>query len=246
MSRSLFLIFGGVAYAIFLAVFLYLIGFVADFAPLPRTIDHGPAAPWAIALAVDAGLIALFGLQHSVMARQGFKRGWTRIVPAAIERSVYVLVTSAVLILFFWLWRPIPAPIWNVTAPLGFWLLTGLSLLGWGVVLTSTYLINHFELFGLQQVWRNLTGKDAAAPQLRRPLFYKLVRHPLYSGFLLAFWATPAMTVGHLLFAGGMTVYILIAIWFEERDLTGFFGEDYAQYQREVGMVIPGVGRNAA
>ncbi|MEP9360537.1 methanethiol S-methyltransferase [Sphingomonas sp. KR3-1] len=243
MTRASFLLFGGIAYAIFFAVFLYLVGFVANLPELPRTIDHGPATHWSFALLVDAGLILLFGLQHSVMARQGFKRGWTRIVPEPIERSTYVLATSAVLALVFWLWRPMPAPIWTVTAPLGWWLLTGLSALGWAVLLISTYLINHFELFGLQQVWRNLSGKPVAAPRLRRPLFYKLVRHPLYSGFLIAFWATPAMTVGHLFFAAGMTAYVLIAIGYEERDLTGFFGEEYAEYQREVGMVVPGLGR---
>jgi protein-S-isoprenylcysteine O-methyltransferase Ste14 len=243
MSRILLLVFSLIAYAIFLAVFAYLVGFMANLPQLPATLDRGPDAHWSFALTVDLGLIALFGLQHSVMARQGFKRGWTRIVPAAAERSVYVLVTSLVLILFFWLWLPIPAVLWSVTAPLGWWLLTGLSALGWLIVLTSTYLINHFELFGLQQAWLHLRGKDAAAPKLRMPLFYKLVRHPLYSGFLIAFWAAPVMTVGHLVFAAGMTAYILIGVHFEERDLGAFFGEDYAAYQRVVGAVVPGVGR---
>ncbi|MDG2532933.1 isoprenylcysteine carboxylmethyltransferase family protein [Sphingomonas sp. HITSZ_GF] len=243
MPRVFFVLFSLVAYAIFLAIFLYLVGFVANFAPLPHTIDRGPIHPWVFALLVDIGLIALFGIQHSVMARQGFKQEWTRIVPAPIERSMYLVATSAVLALVFWLWLPIPAPIWNVTAPAGFWLLTGLSLLGWGIVLTSTYLINHFELFGLQQTWLHLRGKQPAALKLRTPLLYKLVRHPLYSGFLLAFWATPAMTVGHLLFTLGMTAYILIGVHYEERDLGDFFGEDYAAYQRKVGAVVPGVGR---
>lgn len=246
MPRIFFVLFSMVAYAIFLAVFLYLVGFVADFAALPRTIDRGPAEPWAFALLVDVGLIGLFGLQHSVMARQGFKQGWTRIVPAPIERSVYVLASSAVLALVFWLWRPIPAPVWSVTAPLGVWLLAGLSGLGWAIALVSTYLINHFELFGLQQVWLHWRGKQAAPPRLRMPLFYRLVRHPLYTGFLLAFWATPVMSAGHLLFALGMTVYILIGVHFEERDLGDFFGEEYAAYQRKVGAVVPGVGKRSA
>lgn len=243
MVRILTLSFSVTGYAVFLAVFLYLVGFVADSDVLPRTIDKGPAEHWSFALLVDIGLIGLFGVQHSVMARQGFKRAWTRIVPVPAERSVYVLATSVILALFFWLWRPIPAPIWNVTAPAGFWLLQGLSLLGWGIVLLSTYLINHFELFGLRQAWLYLRGKQPAAPKLRTPLFYKLVRHPLYTGFLIAFWATPMMSVGHLLFAAGMTAYILIAISYEERDLGAFFGEDYAAYQRKVGMVVPGLGK---
>lgn len=243
MTRLFFLLFGIVAYAIFLAVFLYLIGFVMDFDALPRTIDRGPGTRWTFALLVNIGLIGLFGIQHSVMARPAFKREWTRIVPVALERSAYLVATSAVLALFFWLWRPIPAPVWSVTAPAGFWLLTGLSLLGWGIVLVSTYLISHFELFGLQQVWLHWSGREPAAPKLRKPLFYRLVRHPLYSGFLLAFWATPVMSWGHLEFALGMTVYVLIAIRHEERDLGAVFGEDYARYQREVGAIVPGVGR---
>lgn len=243
MPRILYMLFSVVAYAIFLVIFLYLVGFVANFEPLPRTIDRGPMEVWSFALLVDIGLIGLFGLQHSVMARQEFKQAWTRIVPAPLERSIYVLATSAVLALFFWLWRAIPAPIWSVGVPAGFWLLQGLSLLGWGIVLLSTYLINHFELFGLQQAWLHLRNREPAAPKLRMPLFYRLVRHPLYTGFLLAFWATPVMSVGHLLFAAGMTVYILVAVRYEERDLGAFFGEDYAAYQRRVGMVVPGVGR---
>lgn len=243
MARISPLLFGLIAYAIFLTVFAYLVGFVGDVAPLPHTIDHGRAEPWTFALLVDLGLIGLFGLQHSVMARQGFKRGWTRIVPAVAERSAYVLVTSLVLVLFFWLWLPMPAVLWQVTAPAGFWLLTGLQMLGWAIVLTSTYLINHFELFGLEQGWLHLRGKAAAAPRLRTPLFYRLVRHPLYTGFLIAFWATPLMTVGHLVFALGMTAYILIGVHHEERDLGMLFGEEYAAYQRKVGAVVPGVGK---
>ncbi len=244
MARSFFALFGLIAYAIFFATFLYLIGFVADLPVLPVTVDRGGASsPLATALLVDLALIALFGLQHSVMARQGFKRAWTRIVPEPLERSFYVLATSAVLILLYWAWRPLPAPIWTVTAPAGAYLLWGLCALGWATVLLSTFLLNHFELFGLQQVYFNLTGRQAAAPVLRRPFFYKLVRHPLYTGFLLAMWATPAMTLGHLVFAGAMTLYILVAIRFEERDLVQAFGAEYRQYQAEVGMLAPGLGR---
>ncbi len=243
MTRLFFVLFGILAYAMFLATFLYLIGFVADFDALPRTIDKGPARPWTFALLVDLGLIGLFGIQHSVMARPAFKRDWTRLVPEPIERSVYLVASSVVLALVLWLWRPIPGHVWSVSTPAGLWLLTGLSLFGWAIVVVSTYLLNHFELFGLQQVWLHFTGRDAAAPVLRKPLFYRAVRHPLYSGFLLAFWATPVMSWGHLVFAAGMTAYVLIAIRHEERDLGALFGEDYARYQREVGAIVPGIGR---
>lgn len=243
MTRGLFVLFGVAAYFIFFATFLYLVGFVGNLPWLPLTIDRGPAAPGIVAAVTDLALIALFGVQHSVMARQSFKRGWTRIVPQPIERSMYVLVTSVVLIAMFLLWRPIAHPIWTVANRLAADALWAVFALGWGVVLLSTFLLNHFELFGLQQVYFNMRSKAAAAPQLRQPLFYRFVRHPLYTGFLLAFWATPAMSAGHLLFAAGMTVYILIAIRYEERDLVAMFGSGYEQYQREVGMIAPGLGR---
>jgi len=243
MARGLFMVFAAAAYCVFLAVFLYLVGFVGNLPYLPLTIDRGPAAPEILAAVIDLALIALFGVQHSVMARQGFKRAWTRIVPPPIERSTYVLVSSLVLIAMFMLWRPITQPIWTVESPVAAYLLWGVFAAGWAVALLSTYLLNHFELFGLQQVWLNFTGKTEAAPKLRQPLFYKLVRHPLYSGFLLAFWAIPVMTIGHLLFAMGMTIYILIAITHEERDLTDAFGDDYRAYQRKVGSVVPGIGK---
>jgi protein-S-isoprenylcysteine O-methyltransferase Ste14 len=243
MMRGFFVLFGVLAYLIFFAVFLYLIGFVGNLPGLPLTIDRGPAADTLPALATDLALVALFGIQHSVMARQGFKRAWTRIVPKPVERSTYVLVTSAVLIALFLLWRPLPQPVWSVANPATAAALWAVFALGWGIVLLSTFLINHFELFGLKQVYLAFTGKGDAAPRLRRPFFYKFVRHPLYAGFLLAFWSTPVMTLGHLVFALGMTGYILIAIRYEERDLVDGFGADYELYQREVGMLVPGVGR---
>jgi protein-S-isoprenylcysteine O-methyltransferase Ste14 len=241
--RALFMGFSLVSYAIFLATFLYLVGFVGNLAGLPATVDKGPDTAVATALITDIALIALFGVQHSVMARQGFKRAWTRTVPRPIERSVYVLFASAVLIILFSFWRPISGVVWHVTVPWASTLMWALFAAGWGIVLLSTFLINHFELFGLQQSWLNLQGREAAPHEFRQPFFYKWVRHPLYAGFFLAFWATPQMSYGHLLLAVGMSVYMLIAIRYEERDLVGYFGENYERYRRDVGMLIPGVGR---
>lgn len=239
MVRGLYLLFALVAYAIFFATFLYLIGFVGNLPGLPRTVDRGPESGVAAAIAVNAGLIALFGLQHSVMARQGFKAAWTRIVPKPIERSIYVLLASLVLILLFWLWRPMPAELWRVGNPAGVAVLWALFGTGWLIVLLSTFLINHFELFGLQQVYLNARRREAAPPRFRTPFFYKLVRHPLYAGFFLAFWATPVMSQGHALLALGLSAYMLIAIRYEERDLVGLFGEEYEAYRRNVGMLTP-------
>ncbi|HMI40061.1 MAG TPA: isoprenylcysteine carboxylmethyltransferase family protein [Sphingomicrobium sp.] len=246
MARAFFMGFALVAYAIFFATFLYLIAFVGDLPWVPLTVDRGPEASVGVAVAVDLALIAIFGMQHSVMARQGFKRAWTRIVPQPVERSVYVLTASAVLLLLFVGWRPIAGTVWEVTNPLFAGVLWALFALGWLIVLTSTFLINHFELFGLQQAWFNLRGRAAAAPQFRQPFFYKLVRHPLYSGFFLAFWAAPQMSVGHLLLAVGMSVYMLIAIGYEERDLIGLFGKDYEDYRANVGKLTPRFRRSKA
>jgi protein-S-isoprenylcysteine O-methyltransferase Ste14 len=248
MSRLLSLLFAMVAYAIFFATFLYLIVFVGDFSFATLTVDvsPGPAAPVAVAVVIDVALIALFGLQHSVMARQGFKRWWTRFVPPPIERSIYVLAASAVLIVLFLFWRPIQTTVWNVTTPALRDVLWFLFWAGWGMVLLSTFLINHFELFGLQQAWLNLRGRAAEPPQFRQPLLYKWVRHPLYLGFFLAFWAAPEMTAGHLLLAAGVSLYMLIAIRYEERDLVGYFGKDYEDYRRNVGMLLPRFGRRSA
>jgi protein-S-isoprenylcysteine O-methyltransferase Ste14 len=243
MSRAATLLFAIFAYAVFFATFLYLICFVGNFPIAPVTVDRGPVSPVGVAVVIDLILIALFGLQHSVMARQGFKRAWTQIVPKQAERSVYVLIASLTLIILFLFWRPIDGTVWDVH-------LTALNMLlwlgfaaGWGIVLLSTFLLNHFELFGLQQAWFHVTGRTAAEPQMRQPMFYKWVRHPLYSGFFLAFWSTPVMTFGHLLLAAGLSVYMLIAIRYEERDLVGMFGKDYEDYRQSAGMLTPRLRR---
>lgn len=231
--------FAIIAYAIFFATFLYLIAFVGDLELAPRTVDVGPDSPVAIAVAVDVGLIALFGLQHSVMARQGFKRWWTRVVPWAVERSVYVLMASLALIILMTLWRPIDTIVWNVGDPLVSDLIWVVFWLGWGMVLLSTFLLNHFELFGLQQAWFHVRGRPWEKPVFRQPLFYRWIRHPLYLGFFMAFWAAPEMTAGHLLLAGGMSVFMLIAIQYEEKDLVALFGRDYEDYRQRAGMLLP-------
>lgn len=245
MSKAVSLLFAVIAYAIFFATFLYLIAFVGNLPGVPVSVDRGPDASLAAALLINVALIALFGLQHSVMARQGFKRAWTRIVPKQVERSVYVLFASTALVVLIAFWRPIEGMVWTVegTAAAALW---GLFALGWLIVLLSTFLINHFELFGLQQAWFHARNRDAAAPQLRQPFFYKLVRHPLYTGFFLAFWATPHMSYGHLLLALGMSAYMLVAIRYEERDLVGLFGKDYEAYRERVGMLTPRLRRPAS
>jgi len=238
MGPILAVAYGVAAYFVFLCTFLYAIGFVSGVV-VPKTVDTGPAGPIGEALVVNVLLLSLFAVQHSVMARKPFKRWLTQFVPASIERSTYVLLASLALILVFWQWRPIPAVVWEAANPALAMALLGLSLLGWLIVLLSTFLINHFELFGLQQVLLNMIGKDAAEPRFRTPLLYKLVRHPLYLGFIIAFWATPVMTAGHLLFALVTTVYILVAIALEERDLIDLFGDEYRRYRQRVAMLVP-------
>jgi len=239
MVRAFYLAYAALCYAIFFATFLYLIAFVGNLPVVPVTIDVARAAPSGLAVAIDIALIALFGIQHSVMARRGFKARWTRVMPAPIERSTYVLLASLVLILLFGCWYALPATVWAVENGIGAGILWALFASGWGIVLLSTFLLNHFELFGLQQAWFALRERAAAVPQLHQPLFYKIVRHPLYAGFFIAFWATPRMSVGHLLFAVGMSAYMLIAIRFEERDLIATFGGDYVAYREKVGMLVP-------
>ena len=243
MARPLYLVVALVCYGAFFAAFVYLIGFTAGYAGLPTHVDKGLAAPPLIAAFIDIGLIALFGVQHSVMARPGFKAWWTRIVPPPIERSVYCLAAAAVLCVLYAFWHPIGGTLWDVQNQAGRTALWVLFAAGWAIVFISTWLINHFDLFGLAQVWRHWRGVEQQPYKLSTPLFYRVVRHPLYSGFLLAFWATPTMSVGHALLAAGMTVYVLIAIRYEERDLVGYYGDKYVDYRRRVGTLVPGLGK---
>jgi protein-S-isoprenylcysteine O-methyltransferase Ste14 len=236
-------LYGLVVYLFFLATFVYAIGFVGNLPLLPKTIDTGATAPLVETLAVNLALLGLFAVQHSVMARRGFKRWWAKVIPESVERSTFVLAASAALALLLWQWRPIAEPVlWSVNDPVARFVLHGVFWLGWGVLLVSTFLINHFELFGLRQVWAKLRGQALPAPVFRTPLFYRHVRHPIYLGFVLAFWATPQMTAGHLLFAAACSAYILIGIWFEERDLVAQFGQRYRVYREQVGMLLPKLG----
>jgi protein-S-isoprenylcysteine O-methyltransferase Ste14 len=236
------MLFAIICYAIFFATFLYLIVFVGDFSFAGRTVDVGAEAPPLTAAIIDIVLIALFGLQHSIMARPAFKAKWTRIVPPPVERSIFVLAASIMLMILFIGWRPIGLIVWNVTNPPLQMLIWAIFWVGWVTVLISTFLINHFELFGLQQAWFNMRGREGEKPELKQPLFYRWVAHPMMSGFFLAFWAAPEMTAGHLLLALGMSIYILIALRHEERDLTELFGDDYRRYRSGVGMLIPRFG----
>jgi methanethiol S-methyltransferase len=238
MGRIIGFLFGLVAYLVFLPTFLYAIGFVTGVG-VPKTIDDGSVVPVTEALIVNLLLLSLFAVQHSGMARKPFKRWLTQFMPASVERSVYVLLASLALILLLWQWRPIPAVVWQITNEQVAMTMTALSLAGWLLVLFSTFLINHFELFGLHQVAANLAGRTMPEVRFKTPVLYKFVRHPIYLGFIIAFWATPVMTVGHFLFAAVTTAYIFIGIALEERDLIQLFGEEYKRYRAQVGMLAP-------
>ena len=238
IGRIVAFLYGIVSYFVFFVTFLYAIGFVSGMA-VPKTIDGGTVGPAMEAAIVNLILMSIFAVQHSVMARRQFKDWWTQFVPKSVERSTYVLFSSLALALLLWQWRPIPTVVWQIDDPQIAMAVTGISLLGWLIALTSTFLINHFELFGLHQVANNLAGRSMPAPRFRTPLYYKLVRHPLYIDFIIAFWVAPTMTIGHLLFAAVTTAYILVGILLEERDLIDLFGDDYRRYRERVSMLVP-------
>lgn len=241
MSRIGSFVYGVACYAVFFATFLYALGFVGNFV-VPKTMDSPREISFGLALLIDVGLLGLFAVQHSVMARPAFKRRWTRIVPVHLERSTYVLFSSLAMIVMFWAWQPLGGTVWHVDHPVGKALLYGGYVFGWGLVLVTTFLINHFDLFGLRQVWLYLRGKEYTELQFVTPGPYKLVRHPLYVGWFFAFWCTPTMTVTHLFFALMTAGYILVAIRFEERDLERSLG-DYAAYREQVPMLVPSLRR---
>jgi protein-S-isoprenylcysteine O-methyltransferase Ste14 len=236
--RIIALLYGIVAYTAFFITILYSIGFVMN-EVVPKSIDTGATTTSLEALIVNLVLMSLFAIQHSVMARKGFKEWWTQYVPKPVERSTYVLLASLCLLLLFWQWRPMPAIVWQVEGADVAVAIATISLIGWTIVFTSTFLINHFELFGVHQVMANLAGREIPAAQFRTPMYYKFVRHPIYLGFIIAFWAAPEMTVGHLLFAAVTTAYIFVGIFLEERDLVEQFGDDYRKYKRRVSMLFP-------
>lgn len=236
-ARLLILFYAIVSYTVFLASFLYGLGFVGNYV-VPKSIDVGGSTNLNEAIVIDVLLIGIFAIQHSIMARPAFKRWWAGILPVACQRSTYVLLSSLILLLLFWQWRPIPMPVWHVEG-IAAWLLIGLYWLGWVTALASTFMIDHFDLSGLRQAFFASRGREPPAQSFRTPLLYKVVRHPLMLGLLLAYWATPEMTAGHLLFAIVNTAYILVGLQFEERDLIAEFGTTYQLYRRRVPMLLP-------
>lgn len=239
MKKFIAFLYGIICYIIFLGAFLYAIAFVGDFG-VAKTINTGPEAPFAEALLINLILLTIFALQHSIMARPGFKKWWTKIIPPAIERSTYVLLASLALILIFWQWRPLTGIVWEVRQEWAEFLLYGMFALGWIIVLLSTFMINHFDLFGLKQVYEYLKSREPQPIPFKKSFLYSIIRHPIMLGFVIAFWAIPVMTVGHLVFSVVTTLYILVAVKFlEERDLRNHLGEQYAVYQKEVPMLIP-------
>ena len=243
MGRLIALLYGIVAYLAFAITIVYAIGFVIGVG-VPKTIDSGAAGEAMEAIIINLLLMSLFAIQHSVMARPQFKKWWTRFVPVSVERSTFVLFSSLALMLLFWQWRPMPTVVWQVTNPQIAASLLGLSLFGWVLVFVSTFLINHFELFGLHQVANNLAGRPMPAVRFKTPLLYNFVRHPIYLGFIIAFWPTPVMTAGHLLFAAVTTAYIFVGIALEEHDLMAVFGDEYRRYRQRVSMIVPFLGRS--
>ena len=238
MGRMIALVYGAISYLLFFATFLYSIGFVGNYL-VPKAIDSGVSGNIFDALVINVALLSIFAVQHSIMARPGFKAWWTQIISKAVERSTFVLLTSLILGLIFWRWQPMGDIVWSVENQIGVIALWTIFAIGWLVVLLSTFMINHFDLFGLTQVYDNFKGRETAAPKFMVLGLYKVVRHPIMLGFIIAFWAIPVMTMGHLLFAAVTTAYILVALLLEERDLVGELGDAYTDYQSRVPMIFP-------
>jgi len=243
MGRAILMLVSLACYTAFFASFVYLVGWVGAFDFMPTHVDKGLDASVGTAAIVNLALLALFGVQHSIMARRGFKEAWTKIIPQPIERSLYCLATAVVLGAMFHWWHPLPGVIWSVGNETARLLIWGLFFFGWAFLFVATLMLNHFELFGLQQAWHNLRGREAAPMTMKTPFLYKAVRHPIQTGVFIAIWATPDMTVSHLFFAVGYTIYIFIGLHYEEKDLVAEFGEDYVEYRRNVGSILPGIGK---